>query len=112
MDKVRAPLDRRARLLAIGDAIESAAADADWHRLGEHARALAPALQALAARGPWNGAERAALQRLRGQHDAAAAGAARAADAIEARLDTMRANQEGWLAYAMHNEIEQGASQE
>lgn len=111
-DTTRVQGDRRARLLAMGDALQAAAAGADWDKLGEHARALGPALQALAARGPWNAAERSVLARLRSQHDAAAAAAAAAAQELAARLETMRANKEGWLAYAMHNDIEEGASQE
>ncbi|MFK3738269.1 hypothetical protein [Massilia sp. TN1-12] len=114
MDKeaTRVQGDRHARLMAMGDALQAAAARADWDTLGEHARALGPALRALAARGPWNAAERLVLARLRGQHDAAAAAAATAVQELAARLETMRANKEGWLAYAMHNDIEQGASQE
>jgi hypothetical protein len=110
MDKV---LDggRRSQLLRMGDALQLAAAGADWDGLGRQARALGPQLQALAALGPWTAPERAALQRLRSQHDAAADAAAGAAAALGARLEGMRANQEGWVAYAMHNETESGASQ-
>lgn len=112
MDKTRAQGDRRARLLALGAALQAAAAHADWDTLGEQARALVPALQALAARGPWSASERAALAQLRAQHDQAAAAAAAATVALGERLETMRANQEGWLAYAMHSTTESGASQE
>ncbi|WP_296946697.1 hypothetical protein [uncultured Massilia sp.] len=113
MDKARAGDGdgaRRARLLAIGDALQAAAAAADWDRLGELARALAPTLRALAARGPWSAAEGVALQRLRGQHDAAAQALGVATDALGARLEAMYANKEGWLAYATHNETDSGAS--
>lgn len=103
---------RRARLLAMGDALQAAASGADWDRLAALATALMPALRALAAHGPWNAAERAALQRLRSLHDEAAAGVAAQVNDIGARLDTLRANKDGWLAYAMHSDTEYGASQE
>jgi len=107
MDK--APV-RQAQLLRMADALRAAAHQADWERLGEHARALAPQLRALAARGPWNPAERAALQRLRGAHDDAARAAAAAADALAVRLEALRNNKDGWLAYAMHGDTVSGAS--
>jgi hypothetical protein len=37
---------------------------------------------------------------------------AAAARALEPRLEEMRANKDGWIAYAMHSETESGASQE
>lgn len=104
--------DRQTQLLRMGEALQLAASGADWDGLGRHARALGPQLQALAALGPWTATERVALQRLRTQHDAAAAAAARAAAALGTRLDALHANQEGWVAYAMHNDTaEPSASQ-
>jgi hypothetical protein len=104
--------DRQARLAQLGDALQAAAARADWDRLGEQARALFPALHALAAQGPWTGVERATLERVRAQHDAAARDVAAAARALEPRLEEMRANKDGWIAYAMHSETEPGVSHE
>jgi Mlc titration factor MtfA (ptsG expression regulator) len=74
-------------------------------------RTLAPQLDALAANGQLSGAERAALLRLREAHDHAAEAVAAAAQALNKRMDDMRANKEGWIAYAMHNPAESGASQ-
>ncbi len=104
--------NRQARLAHLGNSLQDAAAREDWDRLGEQARALFPALRTLAAQGPWNAAERAALERVRAQHDAAAQHVAAAARALEPRLEEMRANKDGWIAYAMHSETESGASQE
>ncbi|MCS0629861.1 hypothetical protein NX786_11010 [Telluria mixta] len=107
--------DRQARLAHLDrltENLQDAAAREDWDRLGEQARALFPALRALAAQGPWSAAERAALERVRAQHDAAARHVAAAARALEPRLEEMRANKDGWIAYAMHSETESGASQE
>lgn len=103
---------RHAQLTQLGDALQAAAARADWPRLGEQARALAPALRALAAHGPWSAAERGALQRLRSQHDAAAASADGAARALGTRLEELRANKDGWIAYAMFSDTESGTHQE
>lgn len=104
--------DRQARMARLGNALQDAAARADWERVGEHARALLPALRALAAQGPWTAAERATLERVRTQHDGAARQVAAAARALEPRLEEMRANKDGWIAYAMHSDTESGASQE
>jgi len=104
--------DRQARLAQLGDILQDAAAREDWDRLGEQARALLPALRALAAQGPWNAGERAALERVRAQHDAAAHRVGAAARALGPRLEEMRANKDGWIAYAMHSQTESGASQE
>ena len=105
-------IDRQARLAQLGNALQASAARADWNRLGEQARELLPALRALAALGPWTAGERATLQRVRVQHDAAAHDVAAAARALEPRLEEMRANKDGWIAYAMHSETESGASRE
>jgi hypothetical protein len=104
--------DRQVRLARLGDALQAAAARADWDQLGEQSRALFPALRALAAQGPWTAGERATLERVRAQHDAAARDVAVAARALEPRLEEMRANKDGWIAYAMHSETEPGVSQE
>ncbi|KQV49998.1 hypothetical protein ASC93_10760 [Massilia sp. Root335] len=103
---------RSARLAQLGDALQAAAAREDWDRLGEQARALLPALRKLAVLGPWTAAERAALERVVALHDAAAQGVAHAARVLESRLEEMRANKDGWIAYAMYSETEPGVSQE
>ena len=99
MDRTRA-IDRLARQLA------EAGAAADWELLGRAVRELGPQLQALAAGTPWSGAERAALERLREAHDGAAGQVAAASGQLQARLEDMRVNKEGWLAYALAGETE------
>jgi len=103
---VKAAQERQAQLLQMGEALRAAAAAADWALLGEHAHALAPRLRALAARGPWSAAERQALQRLRSEHDAAAAAACAASDYLALKLEQLRSNKDGWIAYAMHSDTE------
>ena len=97
--------DRQAQLDRIGAALRAAGTAADWPRLGELARALDGQLRALAARGPWTPGERAALQCLRQSHDSAAQCVAGAAQELQERMHLMRANEEGWLAYAMQSPI-------
>jgi len=106
--------DRLAQLTRLGAALQTAGAAADWPRLDELARALGGQLRGLAAQGPWSAAERAALQRLRQSHDGAARQVAGAAQTLQERLQRMRSNEEGWLAYAiddaMHSELNDNAN--
>ena len=88
--------------------LQQAASAADWDLLERAVRELAPQLQTLAAGGAWNAAERAALTRLRAAHDGAAQACARASVDVQARLDEMRSNKEGWMAYALAGEPEPG----
>ena len=107
----RVPAERAAQLLRMAEALRAAAASADWALLGEQVRALAPQLRALAARGPWNAAERQACVRLRAAHDAAYEAAAAASSELAAKLQQLNSNKDGWLAYAMHSDTEPGTSQ-
>lgn len=103
-------MDNSAALLHTAASLRSAADAAAWEQVAQMTRALAPQLDALAARGPLSAAERAALQRLREAHDHAAEAVAAAAQALKTRMDDMRANKDGWIAYAMHNATESSAS--
>jgi hypothetical protein len=94
-------MDRRDALLRLTADISAAGAAADWERLGTAARLLGPQLATLAAQGPWSAAERSALALLRAAHGEAMAGCADALRALGARLDEMRANKDGWIAYAL-----------
>jgi hypothetical protein len=96
-------MDKSAALLRIAESLRGAADGAAWEQLAQMTRTLAPQLDALAARGPLTRAERAALQRLREAHDHAAEAVAAAAGALKTRMDDMRANKEGWIAYAMQD---------
>jgi len=105
------PVARAAQLNRMAEALRAAAASADWALLGEQVRALAPQLRALAARGPWNAAERQAGLRLRAAHDAAFDAAAAASSELATKLQQLNSNKDGWLAYAMHSDTEPGTSQ-
>jgi len=104
-------MDKSAALLRIAESLRGAADGAAWEQVAQMTHALAPQLEALAARGPLSGAERAALQRLREAHDHAAEAVAAAARALKTRMDDMQATKDGWLAYAMQNASESSLSQ-
>jgi hypothetical protein len=99
-------MDRSATILKIGAGFVSASAASDWDGLEIAARTLGPQLAALAAHGPWSGAERNALAQLRAAHEHAERACAHAHDALAARLDQMRSNKAGWLAYALDSATE------
>jgi hypothetical protein len=97
-------MDRHKHLLQLRTALLDACARRDWDRLGACVTALAPRLVALAAAGPWNAAELAALAQLRAAHDQAALACGDAVRALAQSLDDMRTNKEGWIAYALGND--------
>jgi hypothetical protein len=99
-------MDRRAALLALADSLRAAGAAADWEALAKADAALAPALAALAARGPWRGPERLALQALREAHEQARQRCAQAKTQLGEHLHEMRENKEGWIAYALYSETD------
>ncbi len=104
MDRTRA-IDGLARQLI------EAGAGADWELLGRAVRELGPRLAQLAANQAWNGPELAALARLRDAHEAQAQAVAKASAQLQARMDDMLANKEGWMAYALAGEPDTGSTQ-
>lgn len=101
-------MDRSRAIDGLAKVLQDAGARADWDGLAHAARELGPRLQALASSTPWSGAERAALGRLRSAHDEAAGQVAAASAQLQARLDDMRINKDGWMAYALTGEPESG----
>lgn len=104
-------MDRTRILELMAARLNSASFGAKWDLLERAVVELGPQVQALAAQGPWTALERAALVRLRAAHDSAAHAAADAAAGMQARLDEMRNNKEGWMAYALAGELEPGDMQ-
>lgn len=104
MDRTRA-IDRLAGVLL------DAGARSDWELLDRAVRELGAQLQALAAGGPWNASERAALARLRRAHEGAAGAVATASAQLQAKISDMVANKEGWMAYALAGESDTGNTQ-
>ncbi|MFC4930524.1 hypothetical protein [Massilia sp. GCM10023247] len=99
-------MPRTAEIGRLAAALAQAGAARDWERLGALARALAPQLGALQARGPWSRGELAALAQLRAHHDQAAADCSAALDDLGARLADMRDNKDGWTAYALASDLD------
>jgi len=99
-------MDRSHAIDGLAGVLADAGARADWEVLGRAVHELAPALQALATAGPWSAGERAALARLRSAHAGAAQAVAVARARLQARMDDMRVNKEGWMAYALAGEPE------
>jgi hypothetical protein len=96
-------MDKSSALLRTAESLRSAADGAAWEQVAQMTRVLAPQLDALATGGPLSRAERAALLRLREAHDHAADAVAAAAASLKTRMDDMRDNKAGWMAYAMDN---------
>jgi len=101
-------MDRSPAIGRLGAQLDAAASGADWDALARAVHGLARQLQALAVKGPWSAAERAALRRLRASHERAAQAGAAAAAGLQARMDEMRDNKEGWMAYALAGATEPG----
>jgi hypothetical protein len=97
-------MDRHKQLQQLRAALADAGTRRDWDRLSACVDGLAPRLAALAAAGPWNAAELAALAQLRAAHDQAALACGEAVRALAQNLDDMRTNKEGWIAYALGND--------
>lgn len=98
-------MDRTRHLALLGQRLHDAAACGDWNLLERAVRELAPKLQVLAAHGAWNASERAALRSLRAEHDRAFDASAGAAAGLRARLETLRGTRDGWIAYALADEV-------
>lgn len=96
-------MDNSTSILKVAEALRSAADGAAWEQVAQMTLALAPQLEALSAGGPLSGAERAAMLRLREAHDHAYDAVAAAARSLKQRMDDMRSNKEGWIAYAMQD---------
>ena len=97
-------MDRTRAIEALAAVLDDAGARAEWSKLGAAARELGPRIRALAAAGRWSAAERAALARLRDAHERARARVDAASAQLQACLDEMAGNKEGWMAYALAGE--------
>jgi hypothetical protein len=104
-------MDRTGAIDRLAAVLKDAGAREDWDLLGRAVGELGPQLQRLAAGRPWSAPERAALQRLRGAHDGAALQVATASGRLQAQLEHLRNNKEGWMAYALAGEPETGNTQ-
>jgi hypothetical protein len=97
-------MSRTRAIDGLARALLDAVARSDWTELGQHVRELGPRIQELAKAGAWSAAERSALLRLREGHQHAQAQVDAAGAQLQARLDEMAGNKEGWMAYALDGE--------
>lgn len=104
-------MDRTPHLGQICARLQGALQALDWDLLDTCVRQLAPQLDKLAAHGPWNSAERAALLQLRQVHERVASACASHMVNLQTKMDDMHQNQEGWSAYAMTEEHDTGFKQ-
>lgn len=96
---------RQQELQRLAQQVAAASAAADWTALAALNTQMATALPALAAQGAWTPAERAALAGLRARHAAAVQAVAAASSALGTHLQQMNSHKEGWLAYALDNDL-------
>ena len=94
-------MDRQRTLLALAPKMNAAIAADDWKMLAAINTLMSTTLPAMAEQGRWTPAERAALGALRQLHEQAMVRCEQSAGALSAHLHSMRANKEGWLAYAL-----------
>ena len=93
-------MSRTTPIVILARRIRQAVAAADWSELQRADAEVAAALPVLAARGPWEPEERAALAVLRQAHDEARTQCDEATRQLEKRLAELREGKDGWLAYA------------
>jgi hypothetical protein len=99
-------MDKQALLSGITRSVKEACAARDWDALAQVNRRMSECLPPLAAQGRLQGAERAALNELITAHRHSVELCARELGDLEQKLDDMRANKDGWLAYAATDELE------
>ncbi|MGO4377361.1 hypothetical protein [Pseudoduganella sp. RAF53_2] len=98
-------MDRQATLLQLAQKLSAATASSDWKALAAIDTLLGSALPKMAAQGKWTPAERAALDALRALHKTALARVNDATAELDKHLYDLKNNREGWMAYALDNEV-------
>lgn len=86
--------------------LKEAALARDWHALAAADHEIAQALPGLALLGEWTLTELRAFEALRAAHEQARAQCAAAAESLNEQMADLRALKDGWLAYAMHAELQ------
>lgn len=98
-------VDRQRTLLSLTQKMHAAVGAEDWSMLAALNTLLAATLPQMAAQGPWDAAEKAALAGLYQSHQEAARRCALATAEIGRKLSELQANREGLLAYALDSEL-------
>lgn len=95
---------RRAALQRLAHRLRAAAAANDWAAVAAVDGDIAATLPALAAQGHWSAAERQAWTQLQHLHAEVLAQCQTASTALADKLAGLRAGQEAWRAYALHDD--------
>jgi hypothetical protein len=98
-------MDRQQQLLRMAQHVATASAASDWKTLASLNTLMASSLPAMAAQGKWTPAERAALAALRQQHHDAVLRVGAASTELGKHLQQMNTHKEGWIAYALDNDL-------
>lgn len=104
-------MDRQAALLQLARGLGKAADSADWNALAEANRKMGEELPRLAKLGPLKDNERRALSVLREVHDKATLRCSEEKASVARHMSDIRANKEGWIAYALHGGINPDGNQ-
>lgn len=104
-------VDRQRTLLSLAQKMNAAIAAEDWKMLAAMNTLLASTLPNMAAQGPWNSAERAALSALHQIHQEAVRRCDLATAEAGRKLGELQANKEGLLAYALDSELAENGYQ-
>jgi hypothetical protein len=96
---------RQQQLVRLAQQVAAACDAADWKALAALNTLMATTLPAMAAQGAWTPAERTALAALRGRHQAAVQAVGTASSELGQHLQQMNSHKEGWLAYALDNDL-------
>lgn len=94
-------MDRHALLSDLARSVKEATARRDWDGLVRSNARMAETLPLLAAQGKWLAAEQEALAELARAHRESTEYCSRELVMLEDKLNEMRVNREGWLAYAL-----------
>ncbi|HMN43149.1 MAG TPA: hypothetical protein PKE27_01120 [Povalibacter sp.] len=99
-------MDRQQQLSRLAQRLARATADGDWRAVAALDREAAELLRAASQR-PWLLQEHAALDALRRAHAAAREQCEREAARLDGLLAQMRSRRDGWMAYAMSDELDE-----
>ncbi|KQQ36117.1 hypothetical protein ASF61_07935 [Duganella sp. Leaf126] len=98
-------VDRQRTLLSLTQKMHAAVSAEDWPMLASLDTLLASTLPQMAAQGPWDAAEKAALSALYQIHQEAARRCGLATAELGRKLSALQAHKEGLLAYALDSEL-------
>lgn len=101
-------MDRKTLLLSLAQRLAGAIDQRDWESLRRIDAEMAAALPAILSAAPLSTGERHAAQSLSAMHQRGMQRCTEALAEVDSRMREMRANREGWMAYAQVAEEETG----